>query len=340
MCPLCGRPSPRGEVCGPCQVAKAQWLECPSRVQVVVCPTCGARREAGAWSDLPWEAADLVQSLVRRSLIFHPDLKDVDVFLTVRERSVNRSTVECSIRGRLYSVPVEGSCTVEVEWKKEQCDRCSLISGSYYEGIVQVRGTGRKLSSREIEESRRIANAVLGSLADAGERLAFISKWDEHRDGLDITVGSQRLGREIASALTQVLGGRVSTHPKLVGEKAGKQIFRVTYSVRLPRYSRGDILVVRGRYTEVIGVEGRLYRCIDIESGTIKLLGEGQIERKAGRREDSTLWQVIFRDRDLLGLMDPKTGITREVLVPGKGDFPPGSNVPVFFDGERPVILP
>ena len=340
ICPLCGKPSPRGEVCGPCRVAKIQWLECPSRVQVVVCPTCGARREAGTWSDMPWEAADLVGSLVRRSLVFHPELRDVDVDLAVRERSVNRSTVECTIRGRLFSVPVEGSCTVEVEWKKEQCDRCSLISGSYYEGIVQVRGTGRRPSPREIEESRRIADAILGSLNAAGERLAFISKWDEHRDGLDITVGSQRLGREIASGITQTLGGSVSTHPKLVGEKAGKQIFRVTYSVRLPRYSRGDILVVRGKYVEVIGVEGRLFRCIDIESGTTRLFREGQIERRAGRREDSALWQVIFRDRDLLGLMDPSTGITREVLVPAKGVFPPGSGVHVFFDGERPVILP
>jgi len=340
MCPLCGRPSPRGEVCGPCRVGKTQWLECPPRVQVVVCPTCGARREAGVWSEMPDEWDDTVQNLVRRALVIHPALQDTTVDLAVREKSANRSLVECTVRGRLFSVPVEGSCTVEVEQKKEQCDRCSLISGSYYEGIVQVRGTGRRPAPREIEESRRITDATLESMAAAGERLAFVSKWDEHRDGLDITVGSQRLGKEIASAITQSLGGRFTTHPKLVGEKAGKQIFRVTYSVRLPRYSRGDILVVRGRYAEVIGVEGRLFRCLDLESRAVKLVGEDQVERRAGRREDSSLLQVVFQDRDMLGLLDPETGTTHEVLSPRHGAFSPGTGVRVLFDGGTPVVLP
>ncbi len=340
MCPLCGKPSYRGEVCDSCRVAGTPWLECPYRIHITFCPTCGARREAGVWSDTTPAGGDTIAETARRGLVFHPELRDVTVSTTTREKGVNRSIVECTVRGKLFSIPVEGSCTVEVERRKEQCDRCSLISGSYYEGVVQVRGTGRKPSPREIEESRRIADATLQAMIAGGERLAFIAKWEEHRDGLDITVGSQRLGREIASALTQALGGRYSTHPKLVGEKAGKQLFRVTYSVRLPRYSRGDILVVRGRYVEVLGVEGRLLRCIDLESRTVRLVGEGSVERKAGRREDSLLWEVIFRDRDLLGLLDPETGITHEVSVPAHGTFSPGAGVHVLLDRGDPVILP
>jgi len=240
------------------------------------------------------------------------------------------------------NIPGVGPRTAKVLYEKLGVKSLEELERLAQEHRPKMIIVGASAYPREIDfpAFRRIADAILGSLNAAGERLAFISKWDEHRDGLDITVGSQRLGREIASGITQTLGGSVSTHPKLVGEKAGKQIFRVTYSVRLPRYSRGDILVVRGKYVEVIGIEGRLFRCIDIESGTTRLFREGQIERRAGRREDSTLWQVIFRDRDLLGLMDPSTGITREVLVPAKGVFPPGAGVHVFFDGERPVILP
>lgn len=340
MCPLCGRPSARGEICGTCRVAKTRWLECPARVRIVVCPTCGAHRQAGAWVDGRGETCDLVFTIVRQSLSLHPELTGISLQLSQREKSPNRTLVECIVRGTLFSVPVEGTCEVEVEWKKEQCDRCSLISGNYYEGIVQLRAMGRKPAPREIEEARRIASETLGAMVASGERLAFITKWDEHRDGLDITVGSQRLGREIAHAITQSLGGKYSAHPKLVGEKAGRQLFRVTYLVRLPRFSRGDILIARGKHVEVIGLEGRLLRCLDLGSGTVRLVAEGQVERQVGRREDSVVWEVVFRDRDLLGLLDPETGTTHEVLAPAHGAFPPGTGVHVLLDREVPILLP
>jgi len=98
--------------------------------------------------------------------------------------------------------------------------------------------------------------------------------------------------------------------------------------------------VVRGRYAEVIGVEGRLFRCLDLESRAVRLVGEDQVERSAGRREDSALLQVIFQDHDLLGLLDPETGTTHEVLLPRHGAFSPGTGVRVLFDGGTPVVLP
>ncbi|MCQ8893792.1 MAG: 60S ribosomal export protein NMD3 [Methanolinea sp.] len=339
ICPLCGNPSPQGAVCGRCRVKATCWFTCPPRIPITACPTCGARKDAGVWSDGGEEREEVVRSLVSRSILFHPDLHHPAVEMVIHDMSSNRSRVDCTVRGTLYSEPVEGSCTIEVEWKKEQCDRCSRISGSYYEGIVQVRGTGRRLSSREVEETRVISQGILESLVAAGERLAFISEWDEHRDGVDITVGSQRLGQEIASAVTRALGGRFTTHPKLVGEKAGKQIYRVTYSVRLPRYSRGDLVVVRGRYAEVTGIEGRLFRCTDLDSGAQKLVPEAQVERLVGKRSDATPWLVVFRDRDLVGVMDPATGLTREIPAPLRADYPPGTTVRVFLDKDKPVIL-
>ena len=56
----------------------------------------------------------------------------------------------------------------------------------------------------------------------------------ENRDGLDITVGSQHIGLLIVQGITAQFGGRYTTHPKLVGEKNGRQLFRITYLVRLP----------------------------------------------------------------------------------------------------------
>lgn len=339
ICPLCGNPSLQGEVCGMCRVKETRWLECPQRLQVVICPTCGARKEAGAWSDFMSSRDDLVHELARRALHLHEDLKETAIEISSVQISSNRSRAHCHITGILFGVPVEGSCVVEVEWKKEQCDRCCRISGSYYEGVVQVRASGRKTTVREISEATRIAHAVEESMTASGERLSFISDVDEHREGLDITVGSQRLGQEIATAITRALGGRFTTHPKLIGEKAGKQIFRITYSLRLPRYSRGDIVTISGRYAEILGIEGKTVRYLDLESGMVRSITEQQVGRRAGHKADASMWMVAFRDGDLLGILDPGTGITREIRAPRWRDIPSGDSVRVIEDGDTLVLL-
>ena len=339
ICPLCGKPSLDGEVCGQCRAEKTRWLECPPRVSTVICPTCGARKEAGGWSDLQIERDDLARQLITRMIRLHPDLRDIWMTLSLDEISVNRTRAECLVSGTLFGVPVEGSCATELEWKREQCDRCSRISGSYYEGVVQVRATGRRPSPREVEETTRIACAVEASMRESGERLSFISRLEEHRDGIDITVGSQRLGSEIAAAISRDLGGRFTTHPKLVGEKAGRQVFRITYSLRLPRYSRGDVVVVGGRHMEVLGVEGRQLRCLDHSSGQVKSVPERQVERRAGHKGDAAAWMVAFRDGDLLGVLDPLTGVTKEVKIPQGREISPGTTVRMLKDGDRLVLL-
>lgn len=339
ICPLCGNPSSNGEVCGECRVKETCWLECPSRVSVVICPTCGARKEAGSWSDLQMDKDELARQRVARAVRLNPDLHDVEMDIILNEMSVNRSKAECRVSGSLYGVPVEGSCTIEVEWKREQCDRCCRLSGSYYEGVVQVRAEGRKPSPREVEEVTRIACAVEASMMESGERLSFISRLEEHRDGIDITVGSQRLGAEIATAISRDLGGRFTTHPKLVGEKAGRQVFRITYSLRLPRYSRGDIVLVSGRHVEVIGVEGRQLRCLDHESGVVRSFSERQVERRAGHKGDAEGWMVAYRDGDLLGVLDPATGATREVRLTREKVIPAGSTVRILEDRDHLVLL-
>ncbi|MDD1715808.1 MAG: 60S ribosomal export protein NMD3 [Methanolinea sp.] len=339
ICPLCGNPSPEGEICGRCRVGKTPWLECQSRVSPIECPSCGARKEAGSWTDHSRPRDDLARELALRGIRLHPQVRNPRFSITLDEHSVNRTRATCHVEGVLFGEEVEGDCTVEIAWKKEQCDRCSRISGSYHEGVVQVRASGRKPSPREIATTSRIAQEVEDSLQASGERLSFISDLQETRDGVDITVGSQRIGQEIATAVTRALGGRCSTHPKLVGEKAGRQLYRITYSVRLPRFTRGDIVLIHGKYGEVLAAEGKGIRYLDLATNAVKTASESLVERLAGNARDAPEWLVAFRDGDTAGILDPETGATLEVKVPAARDLVQGSLVRVFRDGECLVLL-
>ena len=214
----------------------------------------------------------------------------------VEDNTLNRSTATIALKGLLYNTPVEGTCSVELIWHKEQCDRCNRISGSYYEGIVQVRADGRLPSTFELQMSAGIAQQVEDSLQAGGERLSFIVDMNETREGLDITVGSQHIGTLISQGIIAQLGGRFTTHPKLVGEKNGRQLYRITYSVRLPRFQKQDVVLSHGRYFEVVRVESNHLKVLDLTEGIQRSVREEDVERLIGNLRDAESALVAFAD--------------------------------------------
>ena len=97
--------------------------------------------------------------------------------------------------------------------------------------------------------------------------------------------------------------------------------------------------MVGGRHMEVLGVEGRQLRCLDHSSGQVKSVPERQVERRAGHKGDAAAWMVAFRDGDLLGVLDPLTGVTKEVKIPKGREISPGTTVRMLKDGDRLVLM-
>jgi len=63
--------------------------------------------------------------------------------------------------------------------------------------------------------------------------MAFISKVKELREGIDIYVGSAKVGKQISKRIVREFGGTFSESAKLVGHKDGKNQYRISYAVRL-----------------------------------------------------------------------------------------------------------
>ena len=213
FCPRCGKSSENEGLCTHCLVENTKWYSCDRRVMSTHCPTCSAIKVGKTWTDTSQERADLAIDLAKSGVHIHPDVKKPVIDVMVEEISLNRSVATLHIHGLLYKAPVEGTCRVELVWHKEQCDRCSRISGSYYEGVVQVRADGRIPSAYEIQMASGIAQQVEDNLQAGGERLSFISEMNEIRDGLDITIGSQHIGMMISQGLMPSSGAGIPRTP-------------------------------------------------------------------------------------------------------------------------------
>ncbi|MFA7563000.1 MAG: 60S ribosomal export protein NMD3 [Methanoculleus sp.] len=338
ICPRCGKPSEEG-FCPECRAADVRLLTCEPYVTAVCCPVCDSQRRGKTWSDLQMPREDLISELAMSAVAIHEDAKDIRITIRTEEIASNRTACSVEVEAALYGVPVRDACRTEIRWQRESCDRCSRISGGYYEGIVQVRATNRKINAYEREVAVSLAEQAEESLQQSGDRFSFISDLEDAKDGVDITVGTQHLGQEIARAITGALGGRFTTHPKLVGEKDGKALYRITYSIRLPFYQKGDVVVARGGYFEVRDIDGHRLRVFDLAAGAARTLAESEVERRIGNVREAESALVVFTQPGIVGLMDPKTYRTRELnAVPWT--FPlEGQPIRVLRDEEQDRLV-
>ncbi|HEX3000952.1 MAG TPA: NMD3-related protein [Methanoregula sp.] len=184
-----------------------------------------------------------------------------------------------------------------------------------------------------------IAQQIEDTVQAGGERLSFISDINEIHDGIDIIIGSQHIGLMISQAIVAQLGGRYTTHPKLVGEKNGRQLYRVTYSVRLPRFQKHDIIASGKLYYEVDRVEAHYVRVTDLRDGTAKSIRDDDVGRIIGNARNAEQALVAFVDRAILGIIDPVTSKTIEVAKPKWMEIRAGDHVSVLRDNENLIIV-
>jgi nonsense-mediated mRNA decay protein 3 len=313
-------------------------MESSPRVECITCPTCGSRKAGSIWQDSPLSRLDLTRELALRAVRLVPEARHAEFRVSSRDRSPNRTEATVRVRASLFGVPVEEEATVEVVWRGETCDRCSRISGGYFEGVVQVRAAGRPLSPRELETAARIACDVEERLQEGGSRLSFISRMTEE-EGLDIVVGQTSMGEEIARAITGALGGRYTAHPKLAGEKDGKRLYRITYSVRLPRLQKGDVIESDGEYLEVRETGKRQLKVFHLGTGSLMAFPPGSPFRIVGNVRDSVSALIAYTEAGVAGIIDPGTFATREVRVPGWVKAGAGSQVRVLPDRQANRIV-
>jgi len=337
FCPVCGEPS-EGDLCGRCRAGRTRWMEAPARVEIVTCPSCGSRKEGAIWQDSPVTREALARDAAVRATRLVPEVKEPHFEVTARERSPNRTIVGIRVRATLFGVPVEDSASIEVAFHGETCDRCSRISGGYFEGTVQVRAEGRPLSERERETSARIACEVEERLQEGGARLCFIQRMTEE-EGLDIIVSENNMGERMAQEITGALGGRYTVHPKLAGEKDGKRLYRITYSVRLPLLQRGDVIEADGEYLEVRETGKRQLKVYRLGAGSMSSVPPDAPYRLVGNVREAVPALVAYIEGTTAGILDPWTFATREVGLPGWVKTDAGSKIRVLPDRQKDQLV-
>jgi nonsense-mediated mRNA decay protein 3 len=215
---------------------------------------------------------------------------------------------------------------VPVKIGRQTCSRCGRIAGGSYAARVQIRGEDRIPSEEEQEEAVALAREIVADREADGDREAFVTEVSHTDDGPDVKLSTNKLGSVVAERIVAEFGGSYSESATLVTEdEDGNEVYRVTYSVRLPRYRPGDVIDPEdGDGPVLVRSVGGAVTGVRLASGeqfqTDDDLGDAE---QLGTAADATPVTVVtVEDDHAVQVLDPETYEAR--TVPN----------PEFFDAE------
>ena len=342
FCPKCGKSAEvfYDAVCRECFIENKELIECPEVIYSRICPTCGSVFKRGKWQSRTDES-ETIQECVKDSLKVNNDASGLELALTQKQMDYSRYRVHVEAKGNLKGAPINAAIDTEVRISWETCETCSRISGGYFEGIVQIRADKRLPKKDELEECQRIAEDVSLRAQEKGDRLAFIAKSVELGEGIDLYVGSKKLGKQISRAILDAFGGKFTESPKLVGQKNGEDLYRITFAVRLPEFVRGDIISADGTVIEVQG-SGKHVSGLDLETGRRFMENFNDLleVKKLGRREDAVSAVLVAEEEKTIQVMDPETYQTVTIKRPDFLSAEPGNEVRIIRTEKGIFVLP
>ncbi len=270
----------------------------PGAIRVVMCPVCGSFRVGGAWREVGLEEA--VMEEVRRVL-------DPRYSLLGGEVEVEGSRVKLRLTLGVYGKEAVWEGERELRIVKEVCERCSRRAGGYYEAVIQLRGG-------HVEEAAEMA---VREVESHPSRMAFVTKVERVRGGIDVYVGDRAAARRAARAVREAYGGEYKESSSLYGRRDGRELRRSTYLVRTPEFGPGD-LVELGCKRYVVEGMGREFLLRDVWSGSLRReRWEALREAKLlARAEELVEGEIFYVGEGVAHVYDPVSGEVRQVPSP------------------------
>jgi len=235
VCGATGRPLVDG-VCAACAADRTELVRIPKRVDVTLCPSCGARRVGRAW-----ERSGASPLLTSEDLVpfleIHPEVglrkvewEETSSSPTVREYLGHAHTV---FRGVARTVDLPFSVRVE----HRTCPECSRRSGRYFTAILQLRGPENERPAEKAPALRARLDAEWEKIwREARPDWRRALSWrEELPEGWNCFFSDTLAARAVARLAKQKFGASLKESASLFGRKDGRDVYRVTFCLRFPR---------------------------------------------------------------------------------------------------------
>jgi len=324
-CIKCGAaPAVISGLCEGCFREDTELCRFPVSVKATVCMNCGAYASRSRWV-----RASTREDVLEARIMEGTEVAERPGFSFVYNwTDPNLTKVDVEFSAHVEGVKLTENTTVIAKIKHGICDACSRRSGAYFEAIIQLRATDRKIDADEKERAEGIIQNIVAKAAERNDG-AFITMAEEVRGGYDYYISQRALGEKIGKDLASVFGAAHRSSPSLAGRKDGKDLYRITHMVRLPFYRAGDFVSLPGNLSGaardakqrpfwVVSITGHHVLLRQLLTGDERKLNRNDMEsaRVVARREDVQSAVVVSEGKELVQVMHPTSFRTVDVNRP------------------------
>ncbi|TLZ60451.1 MAG: hypothetical protein E6K13_08260 [Methanobacteriota archaeon] len=232
FCVECGRDGPTIDgLCASCFRKRNPLLRAPDTIDAVVCSDCGRIEMESGWARVDLDVA--IPRILKSRVPVDPRATRVTFTHTARREDDRNLALTVKAAAHVQDLEFVESFHTRLRVKRGLCPTCNRKHSNYYEGILQVRAEERPLTTEERDRLVAFIEAEVARRTGKGEEV-FISKIEDVRGGADVYLSSNSTARTIARELADAFHGTVGSSPKLFGQKNGKDLYRVTFLVRIP----------------------------------------------------------------------------------------------------------
>lgn len=326
LCPDCGvevETLVEG-ACARCFTKRHDLAEVPKHIDVLLCTTCGARKDGAHWADATGRTQDeMIDEAVIRETKVHGTLEDPHIEVASEPQDDRNLAYTLMVDGQVAGLVQEAILETVVRIKPSVCTTCSRQAGGYFSAILQLRATERDLDTVEKDEAERAIVREIDRMVRAGNQNAFISKDVSVKGGKDYYISEIDVGRILAKKVADRFDADTKESASLVGRREGRDVYRVTFLVRVPPYRSGDFVVHRDRLHRVERVEKKTLALRDMLDHRETTIPRDQVHANdvAAKRKDVEEMMVVSVVRNEALVLDPVSNETHEVVLPDSLEY-------------------
>jgi len=326
FCVECGKEGPifRDGVCKSCYFKTHSFTKGPDEINLPTCSHCSSYKYKSNWTSEIF--SEVITRIIKSKFQISKELQKIDINTECKEIT---DGMDCKvyITGFLDNVEITEEHNLIVHLKKTVCDVCSKKFGGYHEATIQIRTDKRKLSKDEIENIKNDVINLVEHLRAKGNRGLFITDIGEEHGGLDFYLSDKQTGLIIVKKIQDQYGGTIKQSSKNIGMKDSKQVYRMTYLLRLSSFQKNDFIRFNNNIFHILSSKGKNVKLKNLKTWEETTVDEKSIEKAKilGGSELIKEMILVSQKKDEVQLMDP---VTYEIKIIRK----PKS---ITFDAEK-----
>ncbi len=318
-CVDCGKEKPifKNGSCLECYINNHQFSQGPEVFHIFNCNYCGAYKYKSTWKNESFD--EIVKRYVKNAFSFDPDLKNIAISLECQGKD---ETIFCkvTITGTIENEEISEKQFVEIRVKPNVCDVCSKQFGGYHEAILQIRTSEKKMSTKQKDTIEQFLTTLISSMQEKGNRGLFITDINYEKTGIDFLLSDKQAAATIIKKAQDEFSGEITISSSNVGMKDGKQVYRMTYLLRLPSFRKHSIFTKDNDLFIVRSLSNNLVHVLDVKTWNEHTFQIKDIESVNSYNYEDFVQQmiVVSQTDEEIQVMDKKSYTITVIKKPKK----------------------